>query len=124
MASTMIANMYPYTDRLYFASYSYRPDENTPFPYANKRSRSSPSKRSARAQSGPQAARNAGLVMPPCYFSIDRNLLYNAFHADFGPLHVGHLWRFAVQLHDILGNPANEHRPVVFWCEDDSRSKW
>lgn len=57
------------------------------------------------------------------YFSIDKTLLYNAFHGDFGPLHIGHLYRFAVQLHEVLGDPANEDRAVVFWSNADSRSK-
>jgi hypothetical protein len=57
------------------------------------------------------------------YFSIDKTLLYNAFHGDFGPLHIGHLYRFAVQLHEVLGDPANEDRAVVFWSSADSRSK-
>ena len=56
------------------------------------------------------------------YFSIDDSLLYNAFHHDFGPLHIGHLYRFAVQLHDVLGDPENEGRGVVFWSKADSRS--
>lgn len=60
----------------------------------------------------------------PYYFSIDRSLLYNAFHADFGPLHIGHLYRFAVTLHDVLGAPENENRPVVFWSSADSRSEY
>lgn len=110
-----------YADRLYLASYTHPPDENTPFPYPSKPSKS-PQKRS-RAQTGPQAAPNSRLLPPPFYFSIDRSLLYNAFHADFGPLHVGHLYRFAVQLHDVLGHPDNENRPVVFWSGADSRSE-
>jgi len=57
------------------------------------------------------------------YFSIDKTLLYNAFHADFGPLHIGHLYRFAVQLHEVLADPANEDRGVVFWSYSDSRSR-
>jgi hypothetical protein len=36
-------------------------------------------------------------------YGIDDTLLYNAFHADFGPLHIGHLYRFAVLFHEILG---------------------
>jgi hypothetical protein len=60
--------------------------------------------------------------LPPVYFSIDRTLLYNAFHADFGPLHIGHLYRFAVQLHEILSDPNHEDRPVVFWSGPDARS--
>ena len=79
-----------------------------------------PSKRSSRAPSGPTTA--GAKALPPVYFSIDKTLLYNAFHGDFGPLHIGHLYRFAVQLHEVLGDPANEERAVVFWSSADSRS--
>ncbi|KAF2269869.1 phosphatases II [Lojkania enalia] len=106
-------------DRLYLASYTHPPDANTPFPYP--RQSRSPNKRSSRAQQGPIAA--GPKVHPPVYFTIDKTLLYNAFHADFGPLHVGHLYRFAVQLHEVLGDPANEERGVVFWSNADSRSR-
>ena len=121
---TNIANMYilHYTDRLYLASYTHAPDENTPFPYPAKQSSRSPNKRSSRAQAGPQGVQTTPSA-PPFYFSIDRSLLYNAFHADFGPLHIGHLYRFAVQLHEVLGHPDNENRAVVFWSSADSRSE-
>jgi len=105
------------TDRLYLASYTHQPSERTPFPYPSKET--SPSKRRARAAS-PQRA--AGPTQPPVYFSIDKFLLYNAFHADFGPLHIGHLYRFAVHLHEVLAQPDNEGRPVVFWSHADSKS--
>lgn len=111
-----------YEDRLYLASYTHTPDENTPFPYPPKPSSRSPNKRSQRAQHGPQAVQGTEQRPVPFYFSIDHTLLYNAFHADFGPLHVGHLYRFAVQLHDVLGHPENENRAVVFWSHPDSRS--
>ena len=109
-----IANMHilPYTDRLYLASYTHPPDANTPFPYPPKQTRS-PRKRSSKAPAGPQAVPEETRLQP-VYFSIDRNLLYNAFHADFGPLHIGHLYRFAVQLHDVLGQQEGDNRPVVF----------
>lgn len=106
-------------DRLYLASYTHAPDANTPFPYP--RESRSPSKRSSKAQSGPAAT--GPKVHPPVYFSVDKQLLYNAFHADFGPLHIGHLYRFAVQLHEVLGDPKNEDRGVVFWSKADSRSR-
>lgn len=105
-------------DRLYLASYTHTPDASTPFPYPKQTQ--SPSKRSARAQVGPTATSKS---LPPVYFSIDKTLLYNAFHGDFGPLHIGHLYRFAVQLHEVLGDPANEDRAVVFWSSADSRSR-
>ncbi|EMC99184.1 hypothetical protein BAUCODRAFT_85374 [Baudoinia panamericana UAMH 10762] len=110
-------------DRLYLASYTHQPDDNTPFPYPAKQTSRSPSKRSARAQAGPQAVHSAEQTMPPCYFSVEQNLLYNAFHADFGPLHIGHLYRFAIALHDVLAQPENENRPVVFWSGPDPRSR-
>jgi cell division cycle 14 len=119
-----IANMQilHYSDRLYLASYTHPPDENTPFPYPTKPTPRSPSKRSSRAQSGPQAVVSETPIVP-YYFCIDRSLLYNAFHADFGPLHIGHLYRFAVQLHDVLAHQEHENRPVVFWSSADSRSE-
>ncbi|KAI9819703.1 MAG: cell division control protein 14 [Thelocarpon impressellum] len=110
-------------DRLYLASYTHPPSASTPFPYPATTSARSPSKRSARSQTGPTPVSAGPNVHPPIYFSVDESLLYNAFHHDFGPLHIGHLYRFAVQLHDILGDPANEGRGVVFWSKADAKSR-
>jgi cell division cycle 14 len=113
-----------YTDRLYLAAYTTPPSADTLFPYPDPpTSRRSPSKRSHRAVEGPSAVLSERDRTPPCYFSIDDTLLYNAFHHDFGPLHIGHLYRFAVQFHDILGAPENKNRPVVFWSKADARSE-
>ncbi|KAL1964149.1 hypothetical protein VTN77DRAFT_7237 [Rasamsonia byssochlamydoides] len=106
-------------DRLYLASYNSPPDPQTPFPYPSQQPRS-PSKRSARGQQSPEVGPKN---KTPVYFTVDDTLLYNAFHADFGPLHIGHLYRFAVQFHEILGDPANNDRAVVFWSKPDSRSR-
>jgi cell division cycle 14 len=106
-------------DRLYLASYTQAPNENTPFPYPTAAKRS-PHKKSSRAQNGPTAV---DARPQPVYFTIDDTLLYNAFHHDFGPLHIGHLYRFAVQFHEILGDPANNDRAVVFWSRADARSR-
>jgi cell division cycle 14 len=109
------------TDRLYLASYTHPPNQHTPFPYPAKHQQTrSPAKRSSRAQSGPTAT--GPKVHPPVYFSIDKQLVYNAFHADFGPLHIGHLYRFAVTLHEVLADPANTDRGVVFWSDADAKS--
>lgn len=111
-----------YTDRLYLAAYTTPPSTDTLFPYPDPpASRRSPSKRSQRPVEVPVLSERDRT--PPCYFSIDDSLLYNAFHHDFGPLHIGHLYRFAVQFHDILGAPENKSRPVVFWSKADARSK-
>lgn len=63
------------------------------------------------------------MEITPEYFSVDKFLLYNAFHADFGPLHIGHLYRFAVMLHDVLGAAEAQKRPIVFWSAADARSR-
>ena len=112
-----------YTDRLYLASYTTPPSSDTVFPYPDPPpARRSPTKRSARAVDGPSVISQQERS-PPCYFSVDDSLLYNAFHHDFGPLHIGHLYRFAVKFHDILGAPENKDKPVVFWSKADARSE-
>ncbi|KAJ5239535.1 Tyrosine-protein phosphatase cdcA [Penicillium chermesinum] len=106
-------------DRLYLASYDSTPSSKTHFPYPLEAPKS-PSKR-ARAQppTTPTTKRRS-----PVYFTVDDTLLYNAFHADFGPLHIGHLYRFAVLFHEILGDPNNSDRPVVFYSKTDPGASW
>ncbi|KAF4552630.1 Tyrosine-protein phosphatase cdcA-like protein [Elsinoe fawcettii] len=106
-------------DRIFLASYTHPPNEHTPFPWP--KSQKSPSKRSSKL-SGP-AAEEEMVDLAPVYFSIDKYLMYNAFHADFGPLHIGHLYRYAVMLHDLLGSAEAEKRPIVFWSGADSRRR-
>ncbi|CAN8099554.1 unnamed protein product [Discula destructiva] len=106
-------------DRLYLASYVHAPTEETLFPYPEAPTRS-PTKRSQRAGHGPQAVQQSA-YRQPYYFSVDDTLLYNNFHHDFGPFHIGHLYRFALQFHEILS--AQENRPVVFWSKADPRSR-
>lgn len=108
------------TDRLYLASYINPPTADTLFPYPDPPLRS-PTKRSQRAVDGPTSVQRPAHKQP-FYFTVDDTLLYNAFHHDFGPLHIGHLYRFALQFHDILGAPENKDRPVVFWSRADPRS--
>jgi len=110
------------TDRLYLASYTHAPTAHTPFPYPAKANKS-PHKRSSSRAQGPTPTSDSTPLLRPTYFSIDKSLPYNAFHADFGPLHIGHLYRFAVMLHDVLGDSDTDARPVVFWSNADSRSK-
>lgn len=105
-----------YIDRLYLAAYLQPPTADTAFPYPE--TSVSPRKRGQQAAQQAQLNRKA-----PCYFSVDDILLYNAFHHDFGPLHIGHLYRFAIQFHDILGAKENKDRPIVFWSHADPRSK-
>ncbi|KAI1847422.1 hypothetical protein JX266_006647 [Neoarthrinium moseri] len=109
-------------DRLYLASYTQAPTPETFFPYPEAPVRS-PNKRSSRAVNGPTPVAAKSDRQPPCYFTVDDQLFYNAFHHDFGPFHVGHLYRFALQFHDVLGAKENQHRPIVFWSRADPRSR-
>ncbi|KAL9005584.1 MAG: hypothetical protein Q9188_001632 [Gyalolechia gomerana] len=109
-------------NRVYLAAYSHPPGPETLFPYPAKATKA-PSKRSSKSQTAVTPVVTGPRIHPPAYFTIDDELLYNRFHADFGPLHVGHLYRFAVQLHEYLGDPANEERGVVFWSRPDARSR-
>lgn len=102
-------------DRLYLGAYIHPPNAETLFPYPE--ASLSPRKRAAASA----ASKNR---KAPCYFSVDDTLLYNAFHHDFGPLHIGHLYRFAIQFHDILGAKENADRPIVFWSAADARSEF
>lgn len=107
-------------DRLYLTSYAHAPSPESHFPYPEAPTRS-PNKRSSRAVDGPSSVPTKDARQPPCYFTVDDQLFYNAFHHDFGPFHIGHLYRFALQFHDVLGAKENQHRPIVFWSRSDPR---
>lgn len=49
------------------------------------------------------------------YFTVEDALPYNPFHLDFGPLHIGSLYRFAVVLHNILNEESNQGKAIVFY---------
>lgn len=110
-------------DRLYLASYVHPPTPETLFPYPDAPTRGSPSKRSSRAVDGPSPVPSKFAREAPCYFTVDDQLFYNAFHHDFGPFHIGHLYRFALQFHEVLGAKENQSRPIVFWSRADPRSR-
>ncbi|KAJ8100306.1 dual specificity protein phosphatase [Lipomyces tetrasporus] len=57
------------------------------------------------------------------HFSVDDSLPYNAFHHDFGPLHIGHLYTFAVALHETLAEEENKSRAVVFYSRTNPRAR-
>jgi len=53
------------------------------------------------------------------YFSIDTDLMYEAFFADFGPLHLGHLYRFSRKLCRVLQDPTFASKRIVFCAGKD-----
>lgn len=57
------------------------------------------------------------------YFSVEDALPYNSFHLDFGPLHIGNLYRFAVVLHNILNEDLNKDKAVVFYSSTGAKQR-
>ncbi|ODV82706.1 hypothetical protein CANARDRAFT_30625 [[Candida] arabinofermentans NRRL YB-2248] len=57
------------------------------------------------------------------FFTVEDALPYNNFHLDFGPLHIGHLYRFAVALHNILNDSSNKSKAVVFYSSMGSKER-
>lgn len=57
------------------------------------------------------------------YFSVQDSLPYNSFHLDFGPLHMGTLYRFAVILHNILNEPLNKEKAVIFYSSTSPKER-
>ena len=50
------------------------------------------------------------------YFSIDRELVYEAFAYDFGPLHLGHVVKYFLGLKKKMDDPALAHQKIVHFC--------
>lgn len=57
------------------------------------------------------------------FFTVEDALPYNAFHLDFGPLHIGSLYRFAVVLHNILNEDTNQGKSVVFYSSTSPKER-
>ncbi|SCV04958.1 LANO_0G15192g1_1 [Lachancea nothofagi CBS 11611] len=57
------------------------------------------------------------------FFTVEDILFYNRFHLDFGPLHIGHLYRFAVIFHEILNDSDNSGKAVVFYSSTSTRQR-
>ncbi|KAG8526828.1 uncharacterized protein KY384_008257 [Bacidia gigantensis] len=109
-------------NRIYLAAYTHPPTADTPFPYPRTPSHS-PTKRSSKPSRPEPQGIPGPSIHPPCYFTIDNELIYNRFYADFGPLHIGHVYRFAVEINLLLAEPSNEDRALVLWSKPDSRSR-
>lgn len=57
------------------------------------------------------------------YFTVEDVLAYNPFHLDFGPLHIGSLYRFAVILHNILNEESNQGKAIVFYSSTSPKER-
>ncbi|KAL7430048.1 hypothetical protein ACHAXH_001194 [Discostella pseudostelligera] len=52
---------------------------------------------------------------PIHYFSIDNEFVYWNFFLDFGPLNLGHLYRFCALLHSKLNSPAYRNHIICYY---------
>ncbi|CCF55530.1 hypothetical protein KAFR_0A00920 [Kazachstania africana CBS 2517] len=57
------------------------------------------------------------------FFTVEDSIFYNSFHLDFGPMNIGHLYRFAVIFHEILNDSDNSNKAVVFYSSASSRQR-
>jgi cell division cycle 14 len=48
------------------------------------------------------------------FFSIDKDMVYWNFYLDFGPLNLGHVYRFCVLLNNKLADPKLKDKVVFF----------
>ncbi|CAI4061076.1 phosphoprotein phosphatase CDC14 SKDI_06G0950 [Saccharomyces kudriavzevii IFO 1802] len=57
------------------------------------------------------------------FFTVEDAIFYNSFHLDFGPMNIGHLYRFAVIFHEILNDSENANKAVVFYSSASTRQR-
>src|SRR3546814_224960 len=52
-------------------------------------------------------------------FSVEQTMRYQAFFADFGPLHLGHVYRFCALVEELL----QTHKTVVLYCSSHPHAR-
>ncbi|KAF3940616.1 hypothetical protein ABW19_dt0209939 [Dactylella cylindrospora] len=116
--------------KLYLASYNTPPTASTVIPFPRRADRQSlkDSKLSPIRRNSPSKLPRGKISTPtkgrpPIFFTVDDRLFYNKFHLDFGPMNIGHLYRFALCLHEYLSAKENKGRQVVFWSRADPKSR-
>eukprot|EP01083_Nonionella_stella_P001990 5736_1 len=57
------------------------------------------------------------------FFTIDNTLKYQPFFVDFGPLHLGHLYRFCELLSSKLQSPALDDKAIYFYCSQNQHKR-
>lgn len=57
------------------------------------------------------------------YFSIDEDLVYEPFFADFGPLNLACVYRYCKHLASKLVQPTLAHRIIVHYCAQDAHRR-
>lgn len=63
------------------------------------------------------------LPRPAICFSVDKELVYEPFYADFGPLNLACTYRFCWKLQELLKEGELHGRCVCFYCSSDPKKK-
>lgn len=63
------------------------------------------------------------LPRPAICFSVDKELVYEPYYADFGPLNLACTYRFCWKLHELLKEGEAHGRCVCFYCSSDPKKK-
>ena len=56
-------------------------------------------------------------------FTNDKSLVFTSFFADFGPLDLGHTYKFCTQLQDTLAKAHASGKPVVYSCSNHPHAR-
>lgn len=57
------------------------------------------------------------------YFSIDEELLYENFYADFGPLNLAHIYRYSCKVNKKLKSVSLSKKKIVHYTSMDTRKR-
>eukprot|EP00919_Chromeraceae_sp_WS-2016_P004195 GHVR01010054.1.p1 GENE.GHVR01010054.1~~GHVR01010054.1.p1 ORF type:complete len:449 (+),score=75.09 GHVR01010054.1:56-1402(+) len=57
------------------------------------------------------------------YFSIDHDLVYEPFFADFGPLNMGMMYRYCLTVAKKLSDPMMSSKRIVHYCSTDPHKR-
>ncbi|GMH39216.1 hypothetical protein BSKO_07114 [Bryopsis sp. KO-2023] len=70
-----------------------------------------------------EQARTSRIAAANICFSIDNELIYEPFCADFGPLNLGQTYRFCHKLRQLLQIAKRQHQKVFFYCSSNEHFK-
>jgi cell division cycle 14 len=57
------------------------------------------------------------------YFSVDEELLYENFYADFGPLNLAHIYRYSCKVNKKLKSVSLSKKKIVHYTSMDARKR-
>merc|ERR1711998_357529 len=71
----------------------------------------------------PAAPKSAAINSECHLFNTDNELIYEPFFDDFGPVHMGMLYRFCKMLKDKLDDRSLAGKKIVYWTRDHAHRR-